>query len=358
MVRALVLLIWKTAPRMPSAPLKQVELGAQLVALVLLGLGARVVEGEDEGLRGGVERGAVGEVVGLLLGGQEHQGGARAQRLVGPRELLGREAVAEVGVEEVVAQAAHDPPLVGDRHLVHRVDADRGRRRRAVEVLDPPHAREIREVVRVEERGVRHAGEGVALDVGRLLGGLDARDQGVLEHPRVELHHQVGGVDDARVLLAPLGAGARHLDRAQRGGRGRGAHDGRDGHEGAPVDHGQAQRVAQAHVLVEVVLEAQGADVDVVVLVVPVGNAVEVLPLHRPVHRRRLAEEIREAVVGDVVVVQVEVAHDEARGAVEPDAERRRRAQALHVHVIAPRRLALEAHEVEAQRSRWRRLAG
>src|SRR4029453_10527050 len=69
---------------------------------------------------------------------------------------------------------------------------------------------------------------------------------------------------------------------------------------------GVAESVAQLDVLVERVLEPQGPDGGVGAVAILRGEAVEV----RALHRSRPVPEIRQAIVGDIVLVLVE----EARG--------------------------------------------
>ena len=100
-------------------------------------------------------------------------------------------------------------------------------------------------------------------------------------------------------------------------------------------------------VLVEVVLEPERADVDVVVLVVAARDAVEALG----VDLGRSPAQVRQTVVGQVVVALIEVAGDQAGGAVEPDGEGRCHAPALARDLVAAGGIALEAHQVQAQGS-------
>ncbi len=167
----------------------------------------------------------------------------------------------------------------------------------------------------------------------------------VLHEPGVEARDEVGLEGEDRVLAVAGHDAAVDEDALERRGRGGRAHDARGHRLLVQVVVGVAERAAELQVLVELVVEAERADVNRRLLIVVLGQPIEVVA----VHVDGLAEEVRQAVVRRAVLALVEVGHGQARGAAEPDGHRRGEAEALEVHLVAPDDLALVEEGVEPQ---------
>ena len=199
---------------------EEAELGAELVRIGLLGIHA-LVGGVDrvERLGGGVVGAAPGEVVRLRARGLHDERRAGRPELVVAAELRGHGAVGvevrDVGVEVVEARAREELEPRQDLDVVDDVGADR----RGVR-LEPRAVRRREDAggegVRVGERCVRARRERDRLAVVRLVREVDAGDELVLEHPRVELEQGLGLVGDDRLALVTARAVPGHDDRPQR----------------------------------------------------------------------------------------------------------------------------------------------
>jgi hypothetical protein len=110
-----------------------------------------------------------------------------------------------------------------------------------------------------------------------------------------------------------------------------------------------ASHVAQPKIVAVLVVDAEGADVEVGLLVVVIGQAVEVLAVQGRAGDLA-AEHHREPVVGQVVLALVVEAAGDLDRRSEPDGERRRDAPALDVDLVAAGDVVRLAHDVEAQR--------
>ncbi len=116
---------------------------------------------------------------------------------------------------------------------------------------------------------------------------------------------------------------------------------------------GIADHLADAKVLVDLMVEGQGSDIGLGLLVVARLQAIEGVAINRQNARgvawqgRDLGEQ-RDAVVGHVVTVEVVVAGHQLGRAVQADRDRRRDAPAVEVHRLAARNIALRAQHIEA----------
>ncbi len=185
-------------------------------------------------------------------------------------------------------------------------------------------------------------------DVERLVAELEAGGERALEAPERPLQDGVEVVGDDGLLAVPLGARDRDVHRAERliGGDRRGLGDPGEGLAPVPAVAGL---VAQAKIVAVLVVDPDGADVDVGLLVVVVGQAVEV-PAVDGRNGLLAPEHHGEAVVGQVVLALVEEAPRDLDGGAEADGERRRDAPALDVDLVALGHVVGLAHHVEAQR--------